>query len=217
MPAKSSLLLFLGVLAVVLSACGGTTKAAGSSSPVSHNAQPFADVSSTATGASAQTARPGDHLRVDGDHDNDDEPHATAAVNDDVGLFKAYGKTASPADTRQITALVKAYYAAALAGDAAKACSLLHADLAAELAAQQVQPVHSGLGTCARSMSALLVQQHPQLVADEVPTMLVTSVHVKRDVGLAVLGFRRMPEGEIVLQHEGKTWKLDALFDSNLT
>jgi hypothetical protein len=37
-------------------------------------------------------------------------------------------------------------------------------------------------------------------------------VRVKADLGLAVIAFKTTPESEIVLEREGHTWKIDALF-----
>jgi len=47
--------------------------------------------------------------------------------------------------------------------------------------------------------------------------MVVISVHAKGNLGLAVLGFRRVPESEILVEREGSSWKIDALFDSEMT
>ena len=116
-----------------------------------------------------------------------------------------------------MSTLVKSYYAAAAAGDATKACSLLVASFAAGLATSQVQSAPGTRGTCSASMSRLLRQLHQRLVADDIATMMVTSVHVKGKVGLAALGFRTMPEGEILVEREGHVWKIDALLDGEMT
>jgi hypothetical protein len=202
------------LLAVTILACGETTsKVKDSSSPATSAAG--------STTASSRAAPSGGYLRIDGDQDDDDRAHASPAVNDDRELFETYGKSASPADTRAVRKLVQSYYAAALAADGATACSLLHANLAANLAhAAGPDPRKSSRESareaCVRFMSTLLAQQHQRL-ADGVPTMLVTSVHVKGDVGLAVLGFRSMPEAEIAVEREGHQWKVDALLDSDVT
>jgi ketosteroid isomerase-like protein len=208
-------LLAAALLAAAVVACGQVSKVNGSSSLA-------ASAGGSATPTPSSPAPSGGYLKVDGDQDDDDRAHASRAVNDDRELFETYGNSAGAADKRAVSALVKSYFAAAAAGDAAKDCSLLQADLVANLAArgasssQGKSSGQSARAACARSMSALLAQQHRRL-ADEVPTMLVTGVHVRGDVGLAVLGFRRMPEGEIVVEREGNAWKVDALLDSEMT
>lgn len=193
----------LGATAV---ACGGAGKSASSTSLVAHNAI-----------APSRTVQSGGYLMNDGDTDDDDKHPSDKALQDDQSLFVTYGENASPTDTRTITALVKSYLAASAAGDGAKACSLLHANLAIGLGASQGQSAQGARGTCAAAMSRLLEQQRQQLAADDVPTMVVTGVYVKGDAGLAIMGFRATPENEIVLQREGPTWKIDALFATDVT
>ena len=44
----------------------------------------------------------------------------------------------------------------------------------------------------------------------------MTGAHVNGAAALVTLGFRTVPEREIILQREGGAWKIDALFDSPL-
>ncbi|HTA15893.1 MAG TPA: hypothetical protein VK781_13640 [Solirubrobacteraceae bacterium] len=125
----------------------------------------------------------------------------------------AYGGEASEADTRAVTAVIRKYYAAAAAEDGQAACQLLYSSLATGLA----EGVGGGGKTCPAAISVLFKQQHSHIVADDVPTMVVISVHAKGNLGLAVLGFRRVPESEILVEREGSSWKIDALFDSEMT
>jgi hypothetical protein len=212
---RSLLALFaVGLLSVCLAACGGTSKGAGSASHASSNA--------AATGSTplttSSTTPPGSYFKNDGDKDGDDEDRGgKSADNDDRALLAAYGNEAGQADKRAVTTVVKGYYAAAAAGDGAKACSLLATSLAMGLAEGQSQSVQSGGKTCAAAVSLLFKQQHQQLAADDVATMVVTGMHVKGNLGLAVLGFKTMPEGEILVEREDRAWKIDALFDSDMT
>jgi hypothetical protein len=151
------------------------------------------------------------YVKEDGDEDSDDQRPPVMVGADEQPLLTTYGGNASPADARAITALVKNYYTASAAGDAARACSLLYASLAGGLAAQQSQAVPGARATCTEPMSALLGQQRARLAAEDASTMAVTAVHVKGDLGLAVLGFRRTPASQIVVEREGRTWKIDAL------
>lgn len=164
-------------------------------------------------------APPGGYLKADGDGDNDDDNghQKKGTVNDDVTLLSYYGGTAPPADRQAITAVIKRYYAAAVAEDGMTACSLLHSSVALALAKGQSQATQAGKAACAAALAPLLKQQHKYLVAIEVPTMVVPVVHAKGDLGLAVLGFRSQPEGEILVEREGRAWKLGALLDSELT
>jgi hypothetical protein len=177
-------------------------------------------LSLTATGcggagsASTTGSRSGGYVKLDGDMDADDENPPAAVGADEQPLLSAYGGAASPADAHAIESLVKNYYAASLAGDAARACSMLYSNLASGLAAQQSQPVHGTPNACAGPMSVLLRQQRARLISEEISTMMVVGVRVKGNLGLAVLGFKKTPESEIVLEREGHTWKIDALVDT---
>lgn len=193
------------LLALAIAGCANSDKT--TDSLATH---PLAGSSSagTATSSGSQNSHSGDYLKSDGDEDTDDENPA-ARGNDEQPLLDSYGPPSSPAEARTIAALVKRYYAASLAGNAARACSMLSADLAASLAAHNAQGTQT---SCAQPMSVLLEQQHQRFVAEDVATMLVTAVHVKGNLGLSVLAFRKTPESQIILVHEGGVWRIDALF-----
>jgi hypothetical protein len=208
-------LLATALLGVSAAACDSAGKGAGAVS----TPPPSSNNTGTAGGAAAtvpvRIAQSGSYPK-DSDKDGDDKRHPANAENDDRTLFAAYAGRASPADRRAVTILVNRYYTAAAAGDAAKACSLLSSSLAAGLATSQG---HSGQGdhnTCAGPMSLLIRQQHQRLIADDVTTMVVTSVYMKGDQGLAVLSFKAMPEATIAVEREGHAWKVGALLDSGL-
>ena len=114
-------------------------------------------------------------------------------------------------------ASVKRYYLAAAAEDGATACSLLTSALANSVAGGVDRSASSAVGGCGPSMSLLLRQQHRSLTAREPATMVVIGVYLKGDLGLALLGFRRIPESTILVEREARVWKIDALFDSELT
>ncbi|HXQ01079.1 MAG TPA: hypothetical protein VN845_13570 [Solirubrobacteraceae bacterium] len=191
-----------GLLASGLAACGGAGRTTGgSASSGSSSSAPSTAVSATATLGSY---RPGAYDLQDGDNDPDDR-RAPGFVNDEESLFATYGRGASPADTRAIATLVKRYLSAAASGDGAKACAFLDAPLARELVAAGSKE------SCATVLPALFERQHPRLTASDVATMAVISVHVKGNVGLAELGFRTLPEQELIAEREGHIWKIDAL------
>lgn len=204
----------IALLAAGLGACGDASKGKSSASQTSSEAAAVAGSPAT---SGSPSARPGSYLKKD-DNDNDDTSHPIARLADDGKLLDIYGKTASKRDTQVVTDAVKSYYAAAVAEDGAKACLLLSSGLLEGLtvaphpvAGQSAPSVGK---TCAASLSELYKRQHTLLMEDEPATMVVISVHLKGSVGMAEVGFRRMPEGELLLQREAGTWKVDALFAS---
>lgn len=192
------------LLAAVATGCDDAGQAKNSSSQISHDA-----ASSDGAPTHLQATHPGSYLKLDGDLDNDDEPHPVKAEADELPLLRHSGGKASPADARAISTLVKSFYAASAAVDGARTCSLMHTGLASALAAQHSERAHE---TCAEAMSVLLRREHRRLLSEDVSTMVVISVHVKGDLGLAVLGFRATPESQIVVEREGQAWKIDTLF-----
>ncbi len=193
-----SVLLSAGILACGDSA--GTNRALGVS--------PHTQQETTTT-----VATPGGYLKNDGDKDPDDLTHnALSPEYDSPILFAHFPRKADPADTRAVAAIVKSYYAASAADEGAKACSLLTAGLADALGTGRGRSTGSASGGCAESMTRLLRQQHQGPTPAEVSTMVVTSVHVKGNLGVAALGFKGTSESEILVEREGHAWKVDALF-----
>jgi hypothetical protein len=200
-------------LSVAAGACAGVNSVHDSISHASVNSatsenRPYAG----AVGAASIS----DYLKYDGDRDNDDDRgYRGNKENDDKTLLAKYGHLADLPTTRSVTVMVKSYYAAAAADDGRKACILLDTSLTVGLTQATSQSAQDNTGhACASSMAVFFTRQHQQLVADDVATMTVINVHVTGKVGLAVLGFRTMPEGEIILSREGHAWKINALLDS---
>jgi hypothetical protein len=202
-------LLATALLGLGMTACGGAA-ATTPPSPLS----PTAGTTDEATaGPPTHVGSSSGYLKNDGDKDSDDAERDRASPEGDASIiFAPFGHRASTADARAVTNVVKSYYAASAAQDGAKACSLLTASLALGVGADHAGSVGIARERCAASMSLLLKQQHRQLVADDVATMVVTSVHVKGNLGVAALGFRAMPESELLVEREGHAWKIDALF-----
>jgi hypothetical protein len=203
---------------VGLSACGssaGSTHSAGSDSR-SAIVETVAGITSTVP--ITPTMMAGGYAKDDADGDNDDEngrQHKSTA-NDDAATLAEYGHPVAAAERRQIEAVVKRYYAAAVAGNGAVGCSLLFSSLAAALANGQSQSTPSGRAACAAAAAKMFDEKHQHWVSDEVATMVVPSVNVRGQFGLAVLGFHTQPEGKILVQREGHAWKLGALLDSEM-
>jgi hypothetical protein len=203
-------LLLVPLLSYCLSACGSSGGSPNQTSQVSSAADPARDVGKISTAP----VPPGGYLKSDSDNDADE--HQKGPSNEDMGEMVTPAHGASNADRRTITAVVKRYYTAAAAGDGALACMLLDPGLATATTQGQAQIAPAAGRSCSASLSRLFQLQHQRLTAEDPATMVVTGVHVDGDAGLATLGFRAMPEGELVLQREGRTWKIDALFDSPL-
>jgi hypothetical protein len=156
-------------------------------------------------------------LQSDGDRDDDEAKKEKGIGAEDLRGILAAGHGANAADKSAITTVVRSYFLAATAGDGAKGCSLLASNLATAVAAEENQPTATGnKSTCATSLTQFFKEQHERLVAEDVKTMVFTGVHVEGDFGSVTLGFKAMPQTEMVLQREGHTWKIAALFDSPL-
>jgi hypothetical protein len=210
-------LLAMVLLGASVNACGSTNKTADTkksrSSVVASSGAPTTTVSSTPP--------PGSYLKNDGDTDADDYSKSRRGGGDDQPFVASYGKRAGTADKQAVRAVIKSYYQAAAAEDGARACSLLSRSLSEGSAEERTQAPgqtqQNGGQGCVLALSTFFKQQHRQLVADDVATMVVVDVHVKGNLGLAVLGFRKMPEGEIVVERQDGNWKIDALLDSLMT
>jgi hypothetical protein len=206
--------LVVAFLSVTTFACGDSSKVTDSTPTISRD---NTSTKSTSTTAILGTAPPGHYLKNDGDEDYDDAPNYRHGNRDARIFLTTYGHLASPAETRAVRKLIRNYYTAAAAGDGASDCALLDTALATGLVPEQSGSSNAGAhNTCATAMSQLLAQQHQRLVADDIPSMIVPAVYLKGNFGLAVLGFRRTPESEIVITREGHAWKIDALFDSEM-
>jgi hypothetical protein len=207
---KATPALLVTIALLNLTACGGSDKGRESAAKPSS----AADAGAVAAGPATRAGSVGSYFKNDGDHDTDDDrSYGKEAPDDARAVLAEYGSEAGQADERAIAALVKSYYAAAAAGDGAKACSLLTRSLAATLAESSGRSAGKG---CAAPLSRLFEQQHTHLLADDVATMVVTAVHIKGNAGLAVLGFRRAPEGSTIVEREGGAWRINALLDNEM-
>jgi hypothetical protein len=206
--AASGLVVTLVFLTLAVAALGFAISGCGSANDPAKTQQTTTEQTGPAKQANAQ----GDYSLRDGDADTDDEHPPLHFGNDDAPLLIDYGGRANQVDTHTIEALVRSYYAASLAGNGAKACELLARSLAQAVPDEYGKGAQAGGEGCGRPMSTLLAQQHARLLSQEIPTMLIAGVHVKGNVGLAVLRFKTTPESQIILAREGGIWKINALF-----
>lgn len=197
-------LLAMTLLSAGFAACGGATQRTAPASGISS--------STAATTTSPEPVPTAGYLASDGDSD-ENQPGAGGDF-DDASFFATYGREAGSADKRAITAVVKSFYAAAAADDGQKACLLLSSSVAIGLAEDKLGQAAGK--TCATAVSALFKQQRGQLAAEDVGTMVVISAHVKGDLGLAVLGFKRTPRRQLIVEREGHAWRVGALFDGEV-
>lgn len=205
----------VALLCACVGSCGGGTSGGGGST--SQPSSGAAATASTRATTESSATPPGSYLKDDGDDDRDDKNrHVTAAESDDAPYLASFGKRSSQADRQAVVALVKRYYAAVAGGDGARACSQLHSSLVSGLVEDQGQSVQSVGRTCAAVMSRLL-RQRKQLTASDAATMVVVDVRVKGALGLVALGFRSRRVSQILVKREGGAWKIDALFDSEMT
>jgi hypothetical protein len=198
-----------------LSACASTAKTTG---PTAASSPDSAGGGASDSTAATRHTSPGGYWENDGDKDSDDHAHSGELPddNDDRNLLAPYPDRPSQAELHAITGTVRGYYAAAAAENGAKACGLLDASLAVGLGEGSGRPSHSSSSGCAAAVEHLFKEQHRQLATEEPATMVIISVHVKGDLGLALLGFRKAPEGAILIEREGGIWKVGALFDSEI-
>jgi hypothetical protein len=205
------------LVAVGAVACGSTGKSADdpsssgtSTTVVTHNHAPSTTTAKTGT----DTASSHGYLKDDGDKSGDDSLPGNPNAGDDVPFFKSYGRPAGPLTVQAVTKLIRSYLAAATTGDTAQACALLDRTLATGLAEDGPSP-NSGTD-CAAAVTPLFKQQQQQLSSDDAATIVVTAVLVKGNVGLAVLGFEAVPEGDILLEREDGRWRIGALLPSTI-
>lgn len=178
------------------------------------------------TGSTSAQASPapfrlpkGNYRKADGDSDSDDQPpYARGPETDDTVLVESYGGEADQADRQAVTKAVESYYAAAAAGNGASACTLILSSLASSLAKEAGGSAASeGGGSCSENLSRMLKRQRAQFTPEDVATMVVVDVRVKGEVGLAVLGFKKAPLSDIVMEREGSAWKVAGLFAEQMT
>jgi predicted small lipoprotein YifL len=207
--------LAIALLSLGVAACGSAGKATRYRAPSESNS---ADTATLPPQPATSSTSPGSYWRYDGDKDSDDFAHSGKRPDDDDdrNLLAPYPNSPSRAELQAIVAAVRGYYAAAAAGDGTQACRLLDTSLAAGLGEGASQPGHGSDSSCEATIDRLFKEQHQQLAIEQPATMVVTSVHVKGDLGLALLGFRKAPEGEILIERDRGTWKLGALFDSEI-
>ena len=162
-----------------------------------------ATVHSRAPSAVTSAALSESYWRNDGDSDDQYPPSAQAEL-DNKSVLDVYKHTADASETTSIAETVKRYFAAASAQRSELVCSLLYRSFAVQLGGKQRQPGRSALQVCATAVTTQLANQNKQLVRQEVSTMTVIGARLNGEIGLALLGFRRMPENVILVEREGR-------------
>jgi hypothetical protein len=127
--------------------------------------------------------------------------------------ISTFGHEATGTEKQAITALVKRFYAAAAADDGAKGCSLIYSILEEAVAEDYGKPPGPPAlkgKTCAVVMSKLFKRVPGQPSAVLAKTQVI-SVRVKGREGFVLLHSSGMPIGEVSIQRERGTWKLDEI------
>lgn len=171
---------------------------------------------STATVSTSTVAPEPVKAKADVDKDNNLGVASDEKSNGDVlGL----GKAASASEKRAVTTLVKRYYAAAGAEDGAMACAMIYSTLSESIPEDYGQsppgPPYLHGKTCPAVMTLLFKHLHPQ-IALELPKLEVVRVRLIEHHGIAVLRFGALPERQISVAREGRSWKIQGLIDSEI-
>lgn len=171
-------------------------------------------------GASRTTGHSG---YFEGDDDSDDYPHSHKDP-DDIHI-RFYGHEAGAREKEAVSSLVKRYYLAGAVGDGARACSLIDPEIAKLTDfADHVPAVYASLAgsalfhnrTCSEVESSLFEIDH-RILATGADTVIVTSLRIRGDHGIALLAFKTMPERQIAVHREPNgNWTIDALLDSEI-
>jgi hypothetical protein len=217
----------LGVLTLLLTACGADTTRHTSSS-----ATTFTIAHAPASGPHAFADYDSDEyepVKGHGDSDNDDERRAKDRDNDadnktgsyfdvDDSISLGFGKSASAADRRAVSEAIARYYALAAAHDGVKACGLLAAPIA-----QSLPQTVGGFGgptyykgkTCGEVLTKIFEANVHQL-ATYATSMRVVKVGVENNEAVAVFAVKDHPGRAIRLRHEHGAWKVDGPVDYEL-
>jgi hypothetical protein len=202
-------LLTIALVGFGLSACASTKTSASSTAAVTTDEITSSSKPVTVPPAPAET-------KADADKDND-----LGAAGEDTrnnGVLD-YGHAASVSEQQAIAKLLKHYYAAATAENGAVACTMIYSTLAESVAEDYGHtppgPIYSHGRTCPEVMTRMFAHFHPQLTL-ELPKLRVAHVRLVEHHGLAILSFGTLPERQISVAREGKTWKVETVLDSEI-
>jgi hypothetical protein len=177
------------------------------------------DVTSTPVG-SYYTVGPNGYIV--GDDDTDDLYHGHKDYDDAVRHF---GREAVGGQLRAVDALARRYYAVAASGDGATGCRLLARSIARRhdfksiVPPEYAQVADSSLfrdRSCAQVESLLFGLSRRTIAAAAKGTLVVTSLRVRGRHGFALLSFKTLPERQLPVLKEGRTWRIDALLDAEI-
>jgi hypothetical protein len=157
------------------------------------------------------TVGPGTYVTAYFPHDPNDRDNDGDRNNDDGAIDT--GQLASPAEGREMKALVKRYYAAAAAANGSEACALL-VPFIAESVVESYGKTQGVTGrTCAAVMTKIFEGRHAQL-APESATLRIPEVRLEPPAALVILEFPTIPEvRQIRLRRVGASWRVLALVD----
>ncbi|MGC2374851.1 MAG: hypothetical protein WA484_13345 [Solirubrobacteraceae bacterium] len=152
------------------------------------------------------------------DRDGDSDNSSGSYYDSDDNSVRGFGHAADAADRKAIVSLVRRYLGAAAAEDGATACALVlrsEARAVPEDYGRPPAPPYARGTTCAAVMSMLFAHYHRQLAAHAAP-VAVGDVRVDRGEGVAVLAFRALPGRQMRVIRDGRAWRVEVLFDTEL-
>lgn len=203
-------LLAAGVLGISVCACGSADKSA---SP----AQSIAHVSTTSgVTATSEHAESSTNAQAEGT-----SLSSSSQLGDDRAgrRILSFGHAADASNAQVITALVRRYYRAEAAENGAAACSMLYStyeeSVPEDYGTSPPGPAYARGTTCPAVMTLVFKHFHGQIAA-RLPKLKVSRVRLSGHQGVVVLSFGSMPEREIHVDREGRTWKVVALMDAEL-
>ena len=208
MSRRLSVLSLTMLSALAVAGCGGTSRDSSTSTALVQKAKQ----GETVTAPLKAPQRPG----IDDTYDEDDRAPRRVEEKDDEEI-EIYGRPATPAEHRAAVAFAKSYFAAAAAEDGARACKLLLPRLAKGIGGSyesRGDPSYLRGKTCPEVMTKLFRHRH-KLMAAEAAGLEVTDVRVTTSTAFILLAFKGIVERRFMgVERFGKTWKLEALLDS---
>jgi hypothetical protein len=195
--------LAIGLLCVVLGACGdtsksGTTSSASSKLASANQTTTYAWPKPTHLPSIATTRR---YLN--------DPGLPVEVVREDSRILAFDGRAPSAAVSRSVTAAAKRYYALAVADDGKTACSMVTPGFAMALPVDygQFGPSYlRGARTCQAVLTRIFKHSHDELTAP----IKINGVLAKGNHAYAVLDSRKMPASILPLVEEHGTWMVYA-------
>jgi hypothetical protein len=149
------------------------------------------------------------------DNDNDVDNLTTSQYDFDDGEVVNYGHAPTVAEDRAISAAVEHYYSAAARRDGLRACRLIVPSFARGFVEEYASSSH-GKASCAAALISLFEHASGRTKAQAAAAHVIR-VRVNGVKGIALLRLGTTQVREVQLEREDGVWKIDALFDTELS